>query len=248
MKDHPAKFNAEIKEEMFDILLDEMDALGHAPLVLDPFAGVGGIHDIWPVSVGVELEREWAQQSEKATIQGNALTLPFASETISVVATSPCYGNRMADHHNAKEKCRPCKGTGHAVADGNKQWVICPKCEGKGRREYDRLTYRHKLGRMPSEGSSAVMQWGPAYRSFHEEAWWEVHRVLEGNGLFLLNIGDHIRKHKRVQVSKWHHRTIIAMGFECERRIKVKVPKMKKGANRDARVPYEYVLAFRKVQ
>jgi hypothetical protein len=99
---------------------------------------------------------------------------------------------------------------------------------------------------MPTEGSSAVLQWGTAYRKFHFQAWWEADRVLRPGGLFLLNIGDHIRGHRRVEVSKWHYRVLREIGYQQERRIKVRTRKMKKGANRDARVPYEYVIAMRK--
>ncbi len=49
-----------------------------------------------------ELEHEWAMQGKCSTI-GDALHLPFRSETFDAIATSPTYGNRMADHHNAKD-------------------------------------------------------------------------------------------------------------------------------------------------
>lgn len=241
---------------LLERLLEETKSLGRIPLVVDPFAGVGGIHDFWPVAIGVELEREWAEQAEKALydpasmIQGDALRLPFASGSVPVVCTSPCYGNRLADHHNAKEKCRPCDGTGTIpqTGRGGDGFYKCEKCDGAGRREYDRITYRHKLGRMPTAGSSAVMQWGDDYRRFHEAAWREVYRVMEPGGLFLLNVGDHIRNRERVQISRWHYRAVKLTGFEFEQRIRVPVQKMRKGANRNARVPYEHVVSFRKVQ
>lgn len=74
--------------------------------VLDPFAGTGLIHrvrhaDTW----GVELEPEWANLHPR-TINGDALRLPFADGSFDVVATSPTYGNRMADHHEAKDDSR----------------------------------------------------------------------------------------------------------------------------------------------
>lgn len=498
MTEHPAKFSAPILEVITDILHDEFDRIGSAPLVVDPFAGIGGIEQAWPKTIGVELEPEWAVQGERVMV-GDALALPFASESIQIVSTSPCleqshrlltsdlrwvaagdikagdevmafdedspgikanghakrrkwqratvlssiprrvrcvrvvlendeefittpehpwlsepysyggraadwtaskdlagrfvlrqvepwrqrtsfdagwlsgmfdgegslslgvhgapklvmsqvegpvmdkafqiadrfrynpnliprknntgrpvtnlyvtggfpglmqalgelrpvrlidkwetldvstrsiqpvekvkvvevvdaglhdiqeietstgtyigegylhhncYGNRMADHHEAKEKCRPCGGT------GIQRDRRCERCDGAGRRSYDRITYRHKLGRLPTEGSSAVMPWGPVYRDFHAEAWREVHRVLQPEGLFILNIGDHIRNHKQQRVSAWHGAEIRKIGFTQERRIKVVTRKMKKGANRDARVPYEWVITFRKV-
>ena len=53
-------------------------------------------------SVGVELEPEWVAMHSR-TIVGDALDLPFHDDTFDVVATSPCYGNRLADHHNAQD-------------------------------------------------------------------------------------------------------------------------------------------------
>lgn len=250
MTDHPAKFSDPIIVVINDLLHDEYDRIGHAPLVLDPFAGVGGIEQIWPKTVGVELELEWAMQGQRVMV-GDALKLPFASGSVDCVATSPVFGNRMSDHHNAQEKCRSCFGTGKVKAtpwhpdDG--EFDRCEKCDGMGKREYDRITYKHKLGRMPSEGSSAVLQWGTAYKKFHHHAWREAYRVLRDDGLFVLNIGDHIRNHKRQSVSAWHAKDLQRQGLTLERRIKVPVRKMRKGANREARVPYEWVLTFRKV-
>lgn len=37
------------------------------------------------------------------TIVGNALYLPFRDRAFDGIVTSPCYGNRMADHHDARD-------------------------------------------------------------------------------------------------------------------------------------------------
>lgn len=69
--------------------------------VLDPFAGTGKIFRLnnwWPdlkVSA-VELEPEWAAHDPRIVV-GNALALPFASQSFDAICTSPTYGNRMAD-------------------------------------------------------------------------------------------------------------------------------------------------------
>lgn len=92
MTPHPAKFS----EPILEVFRRELP-LGVK--VLDPFAGTGAlarIEGIYPVMV--ELEPEWA-----TGIVGNALALPFADKTFSWAATSPCYGNRMADHHEARD-------------------------------------------------------------------------------------------------------------------------------------------------
>ena len=81
------------------------EMLAEYRLVLDPFAGTGRIHELRDrghVTFGVELEPEWARLSE-FTLIGNALDLPFADDTFDAICTSPTYGNRLADHHNAQD-------------------------------------------------------------------------------------------------------------------------------------------------
>jgi len=99
---HPAKYA--------DIALFEIGAIlsrePRQPLrVLDPFAGVGRIHELGYDTVGVEIEAEWAA-AHPATLVGDATSLPFPDATFDAVATSPCYGNRMADHHDARDSSR----------------------------------------------------------------------------------------------------------------------------------------------
>lgn len=100
---HPAKFT--------DTILDAIAPhIRPGWRVLDPFAGTGRIHALaercGATSVGVEIEPEWAEL-HPLTVVGNALDLP-ADWTCSfdAVVTSPTYGNRMADHHEAKDSSR----------------------------------------------------------------------------------------------------------------------------------------------
>lgn len=213
--EHPAKFSAPILGEVRRLLGKYVPA---GATLLDPFAGVGGIHQLNPeyTTVGVELEPEWAKQSPH-TIVGNALELDqlFANDFFDAVVTSPCYGNRMADHHNARDTSK-------------------------------RYTYRHMLGRMPTEGSSAVMQWGPAYKRFHNLAWLQVWDVLKPGGIFILNSSDHVRGGQMQQVSLWHKRACTAIGFELLEWTSVRTQRMRNGANARLRVDHEDVLAFRK--
>lgn len=92
---HPARFSERILATIGDLI-------PASALVLDPFAGTGLIHRLPQRTVGLELEPEWATMHPR-TIVGSTLALPFANETFDVIATSPCYGNRMADHHEAKD-------------------------------------------------------------------------------------------------------------------------------------------------
>jgi tRNA G10 N-methylase Trm11 len=76
-------------------------------LILDPFAGTGRIHELRQAStmfttVGVEIEPEWAELHPD-TICANTLDLPFRDGEFDAIVTSPTYGNRMADHHNAQD-------------------------------------------------------------------------------------------------------------------------------------------------
>lgn len=80
-----------------------------AQRVLDPFAGAGRVHELRElagvaVTVGVEIEPEWAAMHPD-TICGDSTLLDQLVERASfdAVVTSPTYGNRMADHHNARD-------------------------------------------------------------------------------------------------------------------------------------------------
>lgn len=100
MTRHPAKYT--------DALLPVFaEMLAGAARVLDPFAGTGKLFELQPALpdtqfVGVEIEPEWAAM-HPGIIQGNALTLPFAANTFDAACTSSTYGNRMADHHEARD-------------------------------------------------------------------------------------------------------------------------------------------------
>lgn len=97
MTDHPSPFTAQLIRDIQPLVPP-----GEYPRVLDPFAGIGGIHRLANTTVGIELEPEWAWQHPD-TIVGNALHLPFDNSEFDAIVTSPTFGNRMADHHDAKD-------------------------------------------------------------------------------------------------------------------------------------------------
>lgn len=97
---HPARYS--------DAILDlSRQLVPEGALVLDPFAGTGRIHELeHAFTFGIEIEPEWAEMHPR-TILGDALELPsFWTDLFDVIVTSPTYGNRMADHHEARDGSR----------------------------------------------------------------------------------------------------------------------------------------------
>lgn len=237
---HPAKFSVPIVGVINQVLTDR---LPRQASILDPFAGVGGIHVMcedrlrWR-SFAIEIEPEWAEQSTlhgwtwagdffefdpnvdrfsgKDWTDNRYLSLK-TPEAFDCVVTSPAYGNRMADHHVPSE------------ADKSR-----------------RLTYRHSLGRELTDNNSGAMQWGPDYRAFHVRAWKKVHALLVPGGLFVLNVKNHVRRGKVQHVAEWHRERCQRVGFELLEDNKVPVPGMRFGANSGLRVEHEHVYVFKK--
>lgn len=216
---HPAKYTPIIIDKISEVLKEQ----GRGETILDPFGGVGGIHTLqdygWHTTA-IEIEQEWADQSKRLghTICANFLNSNCLDSMIRFdnVVTSPCYGNRMADHHVARDNSK-------------------------------RMTYRHRLGRELSAGSSASLQWGKAYRSFHAIAWRKVSTLVRSEGLFILNVKDHIRKGEVIPVSQWHRQTILQLGFRPLNTYRIYVKGMGYGQHQQtAKVNYETIYVFRK--
>lgn len=106
---HPAKFTDTVYDAIAQICFEEIEIQQRPLTVLDPFAGTGRIHRLgegnWLTTWGVELEPEWATQHPR-TVVGDATSLPFGDETVEIIATSPCYGNRMADTYDGRDGSR----------------------------------------------------------------------------------------------------------------------------------------------
>lgn len=249
---HPATFSPAILETIQPLTPWQYlpDDLVRGIRVLDPFGGVGTIQSIFPGAIVNELELEWLTQApvHGRLMAGDATSLALRDGSIDMVITSPCYGNRMADHHDAREKCKACKGAGRNQAGHG--WVDCEKCKGTGARVYKRITYKHYLGRDLRSNNAGAMQWGPAYRQLHVAAWAEVRRVLRRGGLFVLNISDHWRKGAFQDVPHWHQDVIIGGGgferFEPLCR-DVETPRMRFGANAEHRAEVEHIWVYRRL-
>ncbi len=91
---HPARYSA----ALLPIMARYFDANMR---VLDPFGGVGGLAKLSSTGAHIIIgELEYtilAQAQGKHRVNANAIALPFADESFDAIATSPTYGNRMAD-------------------------------------------------------------------------------------------------------------------------------------------------------
>jgi SAM-dependent methyltransferase len=258
---HPAVFSDALLPEIARLLPDT------AHLVFDPFVGTGKIANLraWRPDLdifGYELEPEWAGLARANGIRtrcDDSRFTHYPDQVFDAIITSPTFGNRMADHHEAQERCTYCRGNGawcayHGMAIANphhiptpdctNRLINCPKCHGLGYRVYVRHTYRHSLGRPLDPRNSGQLQWGNDYRAFHILAWTEVRRVLRPGGAFILNIKDHIRDGQRQPVTNWHALTLLQLGFTCTARIHVPTPGQRHGAHGDKRIAYESLLKF----
>ncbi|HET7110196.1 MAG TPA: hypothetical protein VFI41_04950 [Gemmatimonadales bacterium] len=199
-------------------------------VILDPFAGIGRVHQLASVSlrtVGVEIEPEWAAVHAN-TVVGNALNLPFEPESFDGCVTSPVYGNRMSDSHKAKDTSI-------------------------------RRSYTHDLRRttgdserqLHPDNAGTLYAWQKEYWRFHVRAWAEVKRVLKHDAPFLLNVSDFIRTtqshgRKRLPVVRTHLRVCTELGFKLHKAYPIETPRMRYGQNSENRTSYEYVLHMTK--
>lgn len=265
---HPARFNDAVLHQAGLYLLGRAwaDPKATAIRILDPMAGAGRVHELGGVTiqdagmdsepravsfetVGVELEPEWAAAHPR-TIVGDALRLPFADITFDAIVVSPTYGNRMADHHDAKEVCKNCRGQGVLVVDPGETddpiYEQCPKCGGEGRRDYKRNTYRHTLDRPLHPNNSGSLQWSSKYQTFHVRAWAEAARVTKPGGLGLFNVSNHIRGGRLMPVVGFHCFALERTGWEVQTVEKVDTPRLRQGANHELRVDGERLIVARR--
>lgn len=191
--------------------------------VLDPLAGTGKIgniklHGYRGYIVANDIEEWGTNRYVDEFHHMDAAHLTFADGAFASVCCSPPYGNR--------------------IANSALGW----------NRKFRYNTYDRALGRPLQRGNAGSMVWGDAYRETHTAIWRECIRVLKPHGIFILNISDHIRSARRVYVSKWHLDTLRAFGLTLEKTYAVRTPRLRLGANADARCACEYVFVMRKAK
>lgn len=216
---HPARYSP----ELIPLFADLLATYSHpGARVLDPFAGTGRIHKLVEDgydTIGIEIEKEWADLHERTQL-GSALDLPFDLATFDAIITSPTYGNRLADSHNATDPERRRSYT-HDL--------------GRDLHEDNSGALHWRNGASGSE----------AYRTFHEKAWDEAVLVLKPGGLFVLNMCDHVRDGFVQPVTAWHCWILGRLGLDYVESRTVPTRKLRQGANSNLR-EQEYLYVFRK--
>lgn len=228
---HPAKFSDPVIDRIGVEIYKHVEWMGikRRPIrVLDPFAGVGRVHALARPgeieTVGVEIEAPWAA-CHRDTICADSIAwmrryVNAGREPFDVVVTSPVYGNRMSDHHDARDSSE--------------------------RRSYthDLRTGTGDDGYTLAENNMGKVAWGPVYREFHIEAWRLVAAILKPDGLFVLNVSDFVRNGEVVHAAWWHWGAAMAAGCYEIGRWPVNTHRMRNGANRDARAESEMIYTF----
>jgi transcriptional regulator with XRE-family HTH domain len=221
---HPARYSP----ELLDLFRDLLAAYSHAGArILDPFAGTGRIHQLGEHgydTAGVELEPEWANLHPR-TLTGSALELPVEDATVDAIVTSPTYGNRLADSHDASD----------------------PESRRSYTHDLGRPLHEDNSGtlhwRTTAPGAGAMGSFD--YRNFHGLAWTEALRVLTPGGLFVLNMCDHVRDSLVQPVTAWHTWCLGRLGLEWVESRSVATRKLRQGANGELR-EQEQVHVFRR--
>lgn len=178
--EHPAKFSKRCLAEIALLLGPYTPGR-----LLDPFAGVGGVHTLaalgWE-TVGVEAVAKWAA-AHPDTIHGDSTELCpglFAPDSFDAVVTSPTWGN----------------GLNQRAPNAN---------AGDGKR----YTYPDIAGERMADTNTGGARFGKTergtYRRLHVVIWPQVVRALRPDGILVLNCRDSSDGSGGVRaVTGWH--------------------------------------------
>lgn len=211
---HPATFSKVVLERIYELL----GLYSHpGAVVLDPFAGVGLVHELRPMyeTLGIEIEPDWAK-AHTFTFCDDARRIDemFRVSRFDAIVTSPCYGNRLADNYNASDP--------HA-----------------------RRSYRIDLGHELAEGNAGGMHFARdgRYELLHDDVWRACERVLAPGGVFILSIKDFVRDGHVMALTGWHVGVLASLGLVA---IDLRTVPTKGLPMTTAPDLPEYVIAFRK--
>jgi SAM-dependent methyltransferase len=116
----------------------------------------------------------------------------------------------------------------------------------KAREGSDHITYTLRIGRPLSLENTGGMQWGTKYRIKHVEIYIECKRVLRPGGLMLINISNHIRRGKEIDVVNWTRNCLHAQGLRQIEDIEIEIPRLRHGCSANLRVLKEHILVLEK--
>jgi hypothetical protein len=173
-------------------------------------AGVG-IH-FYPGVWHQELEEEWLEQCPHPRWKGDARNMwQLESCSIGTIVTSQSFGNRMSDHHNARDI---------SIRNTYKHRLGRDLTEGN-------------TGAMPWKGKE--------YRPTHIQIWKECHRILVPGGPLIWNCKNHYIKTIPQYVTEWHLGIMLGLGFTCKAHWIVPAVGNQQGANREQRFDHEHL-------
>lgn len=124
-----------------------------------------------------------------------------------------------------------------------------------GRDGSTRHSYRIWLGRMPTDGSAAVLQWGDAYRDLHERilvALLAPKGPLADDALVVVNMSNHLRTLRsadgqlEMHVVEWWATMLSSLGLRLLGVVPIGTNRLGLGANSQARAETEFILVYRR--
>lgn len=280
---HPAPYSPEVLDVLSALITDiaagrvnrhpKLGALPIEPIrhVHDPFAGegarLGALCDALGVTFsGTELEAPFI--IDPRVKHGNSTKRGTYPRRRHVIVTSPVYPNGVADHFEARDTCRVCKGTGRKPVVGGMvqvdathlvpqryvtadEWV-CGPCHGTGRRSHRRRTYR--AARAAITGSDAPLhadnqgRWGYRGTPLHAPAramYWNIARKVVAcwnADVAFVNVSDFTVQGTIEPVTALWCQVLIEHGYTLARVVPVRTRRWRDGANRDERVEAEQII------
>ncbi len=212
---HPATYTSTILEKLDEIVPDG--------IWCDPFIGIGKLYRLSTPArqfVGIEIEPEWASYDTRTIVGDARLQMAYWIDETTIrfdgFVTSPVYGNRMSDHHEAND--------------------------GSRRTSYRHLLGRMPT----VGSSATMYFWQESYQIFHLRSWADAYALTNDDGYFFLNVKNFIRKGEAQNVVGWHMKALREVGWRIETVYQVQTPGHRDGENADVRYDSEAIIVARK--